>query len=154
MASRFAWLGGAERPFVIAVEPAGAAPALASARVGLPTMLDREPETALAGLWTGAVSLAAWPALQDLVDAFVAILDERALEAMRRLGRGRGADPEVVAGPSGAAGLGGLLAILEDDDLEPVRAAAGLGPEARVLVIVTEGDTDPALRRRVLEASS
>jgi diaminopropionate ammonia-lyase len=52
-----------------------------------------------------------------------------------------------VAGESGAAGLAGLLEAVEHDD---VRAALGLDGDARVLLLNTEGATDPDGYRRIV----
>jgi diaminopropionate ammonia-lyase len=63
---------------------------------------------------------------------------------MRRYCTPSGADPAIVSGESGAAGLGALLALMTSGE----RAASilnqlGLGPDSRVLLLNTEGDTDP-----------
>ena len=100
----------------------------------------------MAGLNCGTPSSVAWPALRDRVAAFVAIDDGFTIEAMRALRR---SNPAVVGGESGAAGLGGLLAIMEDDGLRDVRGFLGLGRQSRVLVINTEGATDPEMYARV-----
>jgi diaminopropionate ammonia-lyase len=56
----------------------------------------------------------------------------------------------VVAGESGAAGLAGVLTVLQDPELA---ARIGLGPNARVLVINTEGATDPAIYEDIVGRS-
>ncbi|MDP9209332.1 MAG: hypothetical protein M3O65_12735, partial [Actinomycetota bacterium] len=58
---------------------------------------------------------------------------------MRTLARAR-----IVAGETGAAGLGGLVEVLSNPAAEAARAALGLGPATRVLLLCTEGATDPA----------
>jgi len=60
---------------------------------------------------------------------------------MRVLASGTGEDPPVVAGEAGAAGLGALISALSDRNR---RDALGLDEQSRVLLIVTEGATDPA----------
>jgi diaminopropionate ammonia-lyase len=96
----------------------------------------------MAGLNCGTPSLAAWPVLRAGVDLFVAIDDAAAEDAMRRLARAG-----VTSGESGAAGLAGLIALAGKRE---VRAAMGIGAEASVLVVSTEGDTDPVNWRRVV----
>ena len=49
-----------------------------------------------------------------IVDAFLAIDDVWSDAAMRALGRPVGADPTITAGASGAAALGGLLALMRE----------------------------------------
>jgi diaminopropionate ammonia-lyase len=51
------------------------------------------------------------------------------------------AEAGVVSGESGAAGLGGLLA---------AREALALPADARVLLVSTEGATDPAAYERIV----
>lgn len=149
-ASWFYDRSGPRRPVVVACEPAHAACVMASARAGRPTPIDGPLDTMMAGLRCGAMSPAAWPAIASAVDAFVAIDDDRAAQAVRALARPAGADPAVVAGPSGACGLGALLAILGDGALRPVCDALRLGRHSRVLVINTEGLTDPELNAHIL----
>lgn len=56
----------------------------------------------------------------------------------------------VVSGESGAAGAGGLLALLRGEDTATIRTRLGLGPDSTVLVISTEGATDPEAYARIL----
>lgn len=153
-ASWLAWRYGPERPFLVCCEPLQAACALESIRAGRPVALDGPLETVMAGLRCGQLSPIVWPVLQSAVDAFVAIDDAWALEAVRRLARPVAGDEAVVSGPSGACGLGTLVALLADETLRPVREACHLGPRSRVLVITTEGATDPDLHRRILADSA
>ena len=58
-----------------------------------------------------------------------------------------GGDPPLVLGESGAASLAGLMAAAGDAE---ARAALGLDEASRVLVIGSEGATDPAIYRRIV----
>ena len=69
---------------------------------------------------------------------------------MRLLARPEGDDPAIPLGPSGAAALGGLLAVLKDPDLGEVRARLELDGRSQVEVLVSEGVTDPEHLDRVL----
>lgn len=130
---------------VVSVEPTSAACLLASARAGRPTAVDGPLTTTMAGLRNREVSPLAFDAVQATVSAYLAIDDEWAHDAMRVLAHPASGEPAVAAGASGAAALGGLLAVCRDPDMTQVRAALGLGPAARVLVLVSEGVTDPDL---------
>ncbi|HEU4807264.1 MAG TPA: hypothetical protein VFT01_03310, partial [Homoserinimonas sp.] len=55
----------------------------------------------------------------------------------------------IVAGESGAASLGGLIAVADSGD-ELERAKAGLTADAVVLLINTEWATDPANYQKVV----
>jgi diaminopropionate ammonia-lyase len=136
-------------PTLIGVEPTGAACALHSIEAGKPVMLHAGADASImAGLNCGTPSTAAWPALEDGIDAYLAIEDERAREAMRLL-----AASGVVAGESGAASTGGLIELMTGVETRRVRKALEVGPEARVLLISTEGATDPESYRRIVGRS-
>ena len=135
---------GAARPRVVAVEPLLAACVQASVRAGRPTTVHGPFDTTMGGLRCGEMSPSVFPAAASLVDAFVGIEDEFAFAAMRRLARSDVSEPVVECGPSGAAALGGLLAVLTRPECAPVARAVGLDPSSSVLVLVTEGVTDPA----------
>lgn len=106
----------------------------------------------MAGLRNREVSPLAFEAVQPIVDAYVAIDDQWAHDAMRRFARPAGDDPAIAAGASGSAALGGLLAVCTEPTMAPVREHLRLGPASRVLVIVSEGVTDPQLRSQVMDA--
>jgi diaminopropionate ammonia-lyase len=98
-------------------------------------------DTLMACLACGEVSEVAWPLLRDRVRFFQTVPDEAAAAAMRFLAR-----QGIAAGESGGAGLAGLLWLTAEE-----RAQAGLGADSRVLLIGTEGPTDPEIYRRVVE---
>lgn len=128
-------------PKTVIVEPAAANCLLTSARTGSPTLVPGPHTSSMAGLNCGLPSQLAWPTLLAGADTFVAISDDFTEQAMRAL-----ADVGIVAGESGAAGLAGLLALVEVGDA----ARAGLTADACVLVVNTEGATDPLNYRRVV----
>jgi diaminopropionate ammonia-lyase len=125
----------ASRPRFATVEPLSAACLLASAAAGELLTIDAGQESIMAGLNCGTPSSGAWPVIEATIDVYLAVPDELAREAMRRL-----ADAGIVSGESGAAGLAGLLAAIEDP---AAREALHLDEEARVLLLNTEGATDP-----------
>ena len=81
----------------------------------------------------------------------MAIGDEYSKRAMRMLYHPCGKDPQIISGESGAAGLAGLLALLNNHNLAPARQRLRINNQTRVLVINTEGDTDPEGFRRIIE---
>jgi diaminopropionate ammonia-lyase len=133
------------QPMLVAVEPWQSDPHFVSAGSpeGEATQSPGAQDSIMAGLNCGEVSLSAWPTNRRGVNMFLVIEDRHAAEAMRRLARPAADDPAIVAGESGAAGLGGLLALLSEPALGPARQHLRLGPASRVLVINTEGATDP-----------
>lgn len=126
-------------PRFIVVEPERAASLLASARAGAPTRIPEEAPTIMAMLECQSPSPLAWPVVERLASAFVAVGEEEARSAVRRLAAPQNDDPRLEIGESGAAGLAGVTLCLRETawrkDLE-------LDHQARVLVIATEGPTD------------
>ncbi|MFO1349839.1 MAG: diaminopropionate ammonia-lyase [Gammaproteobacteria bacterium] len=137
---------GARRPRCIVVEPDQAACIFASVRAGKPVAITGALDTMMAGLACGEVSLLAWEILDQGMDDALMIPDAAAIACMRLLADG-GGDPPVVAGESAVAGLAGALGALQREDL---RAALELERSSRVLVIGTEGATDPELYRQLV----
>lgn len=126
---------------VVAVEPTTAACGLRSAEAGHPVDVPGPHRSIMAGLNCGQVSPVAWPTISAGVDVFVAVEDVYAEQAMRDLAGGG-----VVAGETGAAGLAGLYALVEAG---PGQSGIDLADRS-VLVIVTEGATDPVAYRRIV----
>jgi diaminopropionate ammonia-lyase len=140
-----AW--GERRPRLVIVEPTAADCHFESARAGRPVAVNGSLDTVMAGLACGEVSPVAWEILDRGASAFVTIDDAFALDAMRVLAKPAPADPAIVAGETGASGLAALLAAHERDD---VRQALRLDRWSRVLLIGSEGDTDPELYARIV----
>ena len=126
----------------VAVDPRGAACVATSLAQGRPVTIERTP-TVMAGLDAGTPSTTAWPSLQAGLWGAVVVTDEEADRAMRSL-----AAEGIESGESGAAGLAGLRALLDDPVCAPLLAQ--VGRPRSVLVVVTEGATDPARYRQVL----
>lgn len=150
MASWCAFHRRDDPPRVIAVEPTSAACLQASARAGKPVAVTGPLTTTMAGLRNREVSPPAFMASLSIVDAFMAIDDAWSNAAMRALGHPHGNDPVIAAGASGSAALGGLLALCRDTSLGEARKALGLSDAASVVVIVSEGATDPDLWRTTI----
>ena len=144
--------GKSEQPLLAAVEPAEADALLASINTpdGDPAPATGRQDSIMAGLNCGDVSLSAWPVVRRGVELFLTVEDRYAEAAMRKLAHPVGGDPPIVAGESGAAGLAGLLALLTAPELRLAKEFLELGPGRRVLVINTEGATDPVGYRRVV----
>jgi diaminopropionate ammonia-lyase len=110
---------------IVGVEPLAAACALASAEAGALAEVPGPHDSVMAGLNCGRPSPLAWPIVSRGIEAFAAVSDDRARQAVDLLAR-----DGITAGESGAAGLAGLLAFRDELALPPT-----------VLVINTEGAT-------------
>jgi diaminopropionate ammonia-lyase len=138
---------GEKRPRIIVIEPLQADCLFQSARSGRPVRATGTVDSVMAGLSCGEVSALAWRFLQPLVDAFVVIPDDLAVQAMQLLAAGSRRDVPLISGESGAAGLAGLLALLGN---ESDARLAGLGAASRILLINTEGATAPGVYERLV----
>jgi diaminopropionate ammonia-lyase len=138
--------GLAKRPSILGVEPLAAACLQASIRAGKIVSIPGPHRSIMSGLNAGRPSLTAWPLVSQGVDAFSAIGDETAREAVRLLARSG-----VVAGESGAAGLGGVLEIEANPSW---RSALGIDRDSSLLLLNTEADTDPEAYRAITGASA
>ena len=136
---------------VVVVEPELADCLFVSARNGRATTVALEEETLMAGLSCGEPSMLAWEVLDAEVHDFLTIPDALVGPSMRLLGRPLGDDPSVVAGESAVCGLAGLIAACRQPDLKEKLA---LSPEARVLLIGSEGATDPEIYDRLVGAAA
>ena len=135
-----------QTPIFVVVEPRRADCLYQSAACGRPTPAKGDLKTLMAGLACGEVSRAAWPILWRSAEFFLAVEDSAAIECMRLLYRGELGGASIVAGESGVAGLAGLLAIV-NDPTDGARALLRLDGTSTVLLIGTEGATDPEIFR-------
>ncbi len=138
---------GAERPRPIVVEPHAADCLYQSAVAGKLAEAEGNLETLMACLSAGEASPLAWQILDHGTAAFMTMDDDFVRQAMTVLARGHGADPKLVVGESGSAGTAAMLALRDRTDL---RQALGLDAHARVLVIASEGATDPEIYHEVV----
>jgi len=146
------WLRwGEARPRFVVVEPLAADCVYRSLEAGRPVVVDGSLETVMAGLACGEVSELAWEILHGGANAAVALDDGYALEAMRRLADPPAGAPPIVAGETGGSGLAALLAAR---DHPQIRATLALDAGSRVLLLGSEGDTDPAIYRQVVGRSA
>jgi diaminopropionate ammonia-lyase len=132
-------------PRLLGVEPLAAACVLRSLRAGRVVTVPGPHDSIMAGLNCGTPSLVAWPLLRSGLDAVVAVADERARQAIRDL-----AAAGIVAGETGAASLAGLAEATGGRAASRLRDALGLGAGTRVLLVCTEGATDPEAYHRIV----
>ncbi len=126
---RWAVAGGVR---AIGSEPRGAACIAASLHAGVPVTLATS-HTTMACLDAESPSAAGWSTLKHGMEAVIVLEDAESDEAMRGL-----AALGIESGESGAAGFAGLVALITDPSCASLRRQA-----RRVLVISTEGATDP-----------
>ena len=141
---------GAQAPRVVIVEPELAACLFESGRTGEATTFAIETETLMAGLSCGEPSGMAWEILSEEVSDFLTIPESLVAPSVRLLARPLPGDTAIEAGESAIAGLAALIAARQDADLSQ---KLGLTAEARVLLIGSEGVTDPAIFAQIMGES-
>ena len=136
---------GTDMPEVVIAEPEEVACIFESARQddGSCHKATGSEVTIMAGLNCAEPCQITWPILRDFADLYFACPDTVAARGMRILAAPEAGDPAVVSGESGAVTTGLLTLLLEDKKLWEFRDKAGLGKDSVVLLINTEGDTDP-----------
>ncbi len=144
---------GTRRPLVSVVEPYSAACYYESVAAGDGRAHDigGEMPTMMAGLACGEPNRLAWPILRDHADLYFRVDDSIAASGIRALAHPRGTDQAIVAGESAAAGLGICLAAHHDKTYTDVRDALKLNSDSHVVIVSTEGDTDPEHYRSIID---
>ena len=140
---------GKNTPLVTIVEPEAAACIYRSALAGDGGIhpVTGDPVTVMAGLNCGTPCSTVWPVLRDCSAYFCACKDVITEQGMRAYANPSGKDPAIVSGESGAVTYGLLLYILQSEKL---RSLFRIGRESVILLISTEGNTDPEGYRRIV----
>jgi diaminopropionate ammonia-lyase len=102
----------------------------------------------MAGLDCAEISTSAWPTLRDGLHGMVTVSDAETHAAMRRL-----AAQGFEIGDCGAATLAALEALATEGECRDLRRAVGLGSETRVLLVASEGASDPEGYRRTVNGT-
>ncbi|KAB2849661.1 MAG: diaminopropionate ammonia-lyase [Hyphomicrobiaceae bacterium] len=145
--ARFWQLWGTSRPAFLVLEPAKAACVAASLAAGKRVEVTGDLETVMAGLSCGVVSELAWEVLATGADGAVVIDDGLALEGMRRLAFPLPGDPPIVGGECSGGAVGALIGLSREPSL---MAQIGFGKSSSVLLIGTEGATDPVIYKEIV----
>ena len=101
----------------------------------------------MAGLSCGEPSEMAWEILREEASNFVTMPDSIVAPTVRLLANGESGDAKVDAGESAVAGLATLIAAMRDVHMA---RALGLDKLSRVLLIGSEGVTDPAIFEAIM----
>ena len=148
-------LFGDKRPLFAVVEPTHAAcfykPMATHRR--MPQKLSGNLNTIMAGLACGEPSSLAWGILRDYADVFIACPDIVAMRGMRILGNPLQGDERVISGESGAVTLGLLASVCRQASCQKIAQALRLNDSSKVLLLSTEGDTDPSMYRKIVWGS-
>lgn len=122
---------------LLGVEPHDAAGAMASGLAGRIATVPAASQTPMAGMNCATPSAVAWPDVGAGFDAFCSISDATAEGGMRTLAR-----LGVPAGACAGSVVGATDELLLGADSAP-RRALGLASDSSILLVLTEGVTDP-----------
>lgn len=145
-------LFGGAAPISVVVEPRTAACLYHSMQIGdgHPHAVTGDLNTIMAGLACGEPSPLAWQILRDCADFIVTVPDYVAAKGMRMYGVPLKGDPFVISGESGAVTLGALNFIMAYKGAADLKEYLQLDETSQVLLINTEGNTDPDYFRNVV----
>lgn len=143
---------GDDHPIVTIVEPnkADCIYRTAEANDGKLHFVKGDMDTIMAGLACGEPCTIGWKVLHDHADNFVSVPDYVAAKGMRILGNPLRGDDRVISGESGAATLGFVAEVMQNQSLDWLRRQLKLDENSVVLCFSTEGDTDKANYRRIV----
>jgi diaminopropionate ammonia-lyase len=149
-------LFGMRSPRFIVVEPERASCFYKSMSIndGNPHKISGDLDTIMAGLACGEPGLLAWRVLRSWADVFVTCSDSVAAEGMRILANPLAGDDKVVSGESGAVTTGLLACLIRDARYREVAEALRITQESKILLISTEGDTDPDMYQRIVRGNA
>ncbi|MEP4031850.1 diaminopropionate ammonia-lyase [Roseibium polysiphoniae] len=142
---------GTEAPKVYVVEPELAPCLFESSKAGRSTAVQIAEETIMAGLSCGEPSEVAWSVLASQTSGFLTIPEEVVAPTVRMLASFEPESARVQAGESGVAGLCGLICAATQPNL---RAALGLNESSRVVLIGSEGVTDPVIYDQIIKGET
>lgn len=150
LAAAFTLAWADHSPKVLIVEPKDADCFFRSAQAGSITAVAGDLDTIMAGLACGEPNPVAWDILARNTHTFVSVPDWVAARGMRLLGNPLPGDERVISGESGAVTTGLLSLLSETGRCPGLQEALELDTRSRVLLINTEGDTDPEMYRRIV----
>ncbi|GLI19389.1 PLP-dependent lyase/thiolase [Tepidanaerobacter syntrophicus] len=141
-----------ERPVTLIIEPETAACIYESAKAndGKPHAVKGSLDTIMSGLACGVPNIISWEILRDYADMYAICSDNTAARGVRILGSPIKGDAQVISGESGAVGMGVLSLIAEAEKLSKIKDLLRIDEKSKILLISTEGDTDPVDYRKIV----
>ena len=142
-----------ENPPVMVVCEASAADCLYRSAVqadGNLVNVTGDLQTIMAGLACGEGNTIGWDILQNHVTVFASCPDWMSAKATRIYANPLENDPHIISGESGSVPLGLAYTALHDEDAKDLKEALKLDENSNILVISTEGDTDPVRYREIV----
>lgn len=152
MASVFTETYVEKAPKIIIVEPHNAACFYESAVNNKCTAVSGDLKTIMCGLACGEPNPIGYEILSKYSDVFLSVSDEMTKRGMRLLNKPLKEDTKIISGESGAVGMGVLDEIMTNSDYDELKKFLGLNENSNVLIISTEGNTDPDVYKSIIES--
>lgn len=131
------WARYEPRPQFVVVEPESADCWFQSNRAGKPVLASGDANTVMGGLACREISPVTWPVIGLAADWFMTITEDEVLPARKLLAHPMDGDPAIASGPSGCAGMAGLVrACTEEAAFKELKLDRG----SRILLINSEGN--------------
>ena len=140
------------KPVICVVEAGAADCLLRSARRGDGKIVRvrGKLDTIMAGLSCGAPCTIGWHILKNHAAGFAGTPDWMSAMGTRIYGVPLDNDPQIVSGESGSVTMGFLYAVMMYKRYDYIKKALKLNKKSRVLLVSTEGNTDPVRFREVV----
>lgn len=142
-----------ENPPIMTVVEAGAADCLyRSAMKGDGSRVDVTGDmlTIMAGLACGEANTVSWDILRNHADAFVSCPDWVSANGTRIYGAPLRGDERVISGESGSVTMGLVAALMTKPEYRALKEALNLNENSQILLVSSEGDTDPDRYREIV----
>ena len=142
-----------ENPPVMVVCEASAADCLYRSAVqadGNLVNVTGDLQTIMAGLACGEGNTIGWDILKNHVTVFASCPDWMSAKATRIYANPLENDPHIISGESGSVPLGLAYTALHDEDAKDLKEDLKPDENSNILVISTEGDTDPVRYREIV----
>ena len=105
--------------------------------------------TIMAGLACGEANTVSWDILRNHADAFVSCPDWVSANGTRIYAAPLKGDPQVISGESGSVTMGLVHALMTNPEYKDLKEALKLDENSEVLLVSSEGDTDPDRFREI-----
>lgn len=105
--------------------------------------------TIMAGLACGEANTVSWDILRNHASAFISCPDWVSANGTRIYGAPMKGDPQVISGESGSVTLGVVHALMTKPEYKELKEALKLDENSEVLLVSSEGDTDPDRYREI-----
>ncbi|MCI5699170.1 MAG: diaminopropionate ammonia-lyase [Lachnospiraceae bacterium] len=142
-----------ENPPIMVVVESGAADCLyrsAMEKTGKTVNVTGDLDTIMAGLACGEPNTIGWDILRNHAAGFASCPDWMSAKGTRMYGVPLNGDPVIISGESGSVTMGFLASVMMYPRYEDVKDALKLDKTSEVLLISTEGNTDPIRFREVV----